>query len=326
LPDEIPDADPSVTRWSASVGFALLLGAVSISLLVGDAALLVTAMGFVGTILIALGLLRGPHPGRWPLHLATIALAFGAYAHYLFDGYGRIILGSLGFGLVVVLAQRTRGRLVKLAVLLCAAPVLLILAKLRVQTVEGLHLGLPIQENGLESVVSPLNSLVILMNLNEAGLLPQVWGHTFWSALVALVPRGLWPDKPIGLGAELVPILSPHMVGTGHSEAALFFGEWLFNFGLPGLLLIVPVAGLVVRGIDRLLARVMSSSLNTRGSAVRYTAGIVAAVGLIDLNWVGTFSYAARTGSRMLVLAALVVLLALSTEPASSASAGKDAG
>jgi hypothetical protein len=184
----------------------------------------------------------------------------------------------------------------------------LILAKVRVHAVKQLYPG--VQENGMESVVNPLRSFATLLDYNDAGWLSHSWGHTFWSALVALVPRRIWPEKPVGFGAELVPVLTPQMVGTGHSEAALFFAEWLFNFGLPGLLLMVPAAGLFVWGLDRMLAHTMRFALDSRRAIVRYAIAVVAAAGVIDLAWVGTFTYMSRSGSRLFILVVILAALA----------------
>jgi hypothetical protein len=313
-PDDVPDSSPEVTRWAAWLGVFLLLVAVLVQHLGADSMLLASAAGFVGTTLLGVGLLRGPNGHRWLFCSVAISTAFAAYAYYLFNGFGRIVLGALGFGLLVVLAQRTRGKFVKLVILLGAAPVLLILAKVRILAVEQLRPDLQTRENGLESVVSPLQSFASLLDYNRMGLLPRGWGHTFWAAFVVAVPRDFWPGKPIGFGAELVPIISPRMVGTGHSEAALFFGEWLFSFGLPGLLIMVPVAGIAMRGLDQLLARAMCLPLDSRGAVVHYTTALVATAGVMDLMWVGTFGYTSRIVFRLLILAAVFAVFARGTD------------
>jgi hypothetical protein len=315
-PDGPSDSDPAVTRWAAWLGVFLLLTAVLIHPLGTASMYIAGAAGFVGAMLLGVGLLRGPSGRLWLFCGVAIGAAFSAYAYYLFNGFGRIVLGSLGFGLLVVLAQRTRGRLVKLVVLLGAAPVLLTLAKLRVHVVEQMRPGLSTRENGLESVTSPLQSFASLLDYNSVGSLPRGWGHTFWAALVVVIPRDFWSGKPVGFGAELVPFISPSMVGTGHSDAALFFGEWLFNFGLPGLLFMVPITGIAMRRLDQFLARVTCQPLDSRGAILRYTAAVVAAAGVIDLVWVGTFGYTSRTAFRLLILAVVFVVVARRTEPA----------
>jgi hypothetical protein len=297
------------TRWAVSVGFSLLLLAVLGSQLTArnDFQSIVGGAGFSGVALLAAGLLRGPGKRWWMSRGIIICAAFAIYAHFLFNGFGRIVLGSLGFALLIVLSHRTSGRLVKGALLLGTVPTVLILAKVRANVVEKLDPN--VKENGLESIVGPLHSFTTLLNYNNSDLLPHDWGYTFWSTLVALVPRGIWPDKPIGFGSEIVPFINPHLVGTGHSDAALFFGEWLFNFGLPGLLIMVPAVGLLMRGLDHILARMTRFPLNSMHAVMRYTLAIVAAVGVIDFAWVGTFTYMARSGSRLLVLAVVFLVL-----------------
>jgi hypothetical protein len=316
IPDVDPYVDPTVARWAVRLGVLTLVAAVLVPPPGAESELLASAAGFIGTTLLGVGLLRGPYRHHWLLCGLVIGFAVAVYAYYLFHGFGRIVLGSLGFGLLIVLAQRNRGTLVKSAVLLSAIPVLISLAKLRVRTVAQIHPGISIHENGLESVVAPLRAFATLMTYHDFGLLPREWGKTFWAALVVVVPRAWWPGKPIGFGAELVPLLSPSLVGTGQSEAALFFGEWLFDFGLPGLLLMVPVAGIAMRGLDRLLARAMCLPLDSRGAMVRYTMAVVAAVGVIDIVWVGTFGYTSRTVFRLLILAVVFVVLAGRAKPA----------
>jgi hypothetical protein len=307
---ETCEASPAVARWTTTLGFSVLLGAVLVSPEDSGPELLANAAGFVGTLLVGVGLLRGPRRRRWMCGAIVTSAALAVYVHFLFHGFGRIVLGSLGFGLLIALARHTPGRLSKAAVLLGAAPVLVVLAKARVDIVERVRPDVRTYENGLESVVSPLQSFASLLNYHHAGLLPNNWGHTFWAALVALVPRAIWPDKPIGFGAELVPFLNPALVGTGHSDAALFFGEWLYNFGLAGLVVMVPAVGLTVRGLDQLLVRAENRPLDTMGAVLQYAAALVTASGVIDLLWVGTFTYTARGGSRLLILAGLLVLLA----------------
>jgi hypothetical protein len=314
--NSVPDVDPAAARWAVRLGVFTLVAAVLVPPLGVESALLASAAGFVGTALLGVGLIRGPYGHRWLLCGAAIGVAFAVYAHYLFNGFGRIVLGSLGFGLLIVLAQRNRGMLVKSVVLVGATPVLIALAKLRVQTVEQMHPSLEIRQTGLESVVSPLRSFATLLSYNDFGLLPREWGKTFWAALVVAVPRDWWPGKPIGFGAELVPFISPSLVGTGQSEAALFFSEWLVNFGLPGLLLMVPVAGLAIRGLDRLLARARCLPLDSGGAVVRYTMAVVGTTGVIDIVWVGTFGYTSRTVFRLLILAVIFAVFAGRKEPA----------
>ncbi|RLP87457.1 hypothetical protein EAD89_18800 [Micromonospora sp. BL4] len=304
----LPDAaraDARTAGWAVKYGCVLLVLALALSALMPQPALMIDSAGFVGVLLLGAGLLRGPL-GRWTVFCgAVVAVAFALYFIYLFDGFGRIVIGTLALALLIVLAHRDRQRLTKAVLLLGAAPVLLFLAGIR--AAEPGSPGFMADPDGLKSAVSPLYSFAQLLRLDTEGLLPHGGGATFFNASVALIPRGLWAEKPVGFGTDLVPFLSPELVGTGHSSAALWHGEWLFNFGLLGLALMIPVTGLAVRGVDRLLAWASGRPLTTPHAMGAYVAAVLAVVGLLDLVWVGSFTYIARTGGRLAVLAVLVL-------------------
>jgi len=262
--------------------------------------------GFVGALLVALGLLGDER--RHPLlGCAAAAAAFGA-SMATSNSYGRLMLGSLGLALLVVVARRLRTRLVKAAVLACAAPILLVFAQMRKDAILDNRPNVTMNGTGLESVASPLQTFALLLDYNDIGQFANAWGHTFLAAVTSLVPRALWPGKPQGFGADLVPIVNPELVNSGHSDAALLQGEWLYNFGVAGLLLMVPVMGLAIRAVDDLLARTAARPLVDRRALLGYGAAIIIAAGLPDLAW-GTFTFAARAGMRLIVLVGVLFLL-----------------
>ncbi|MDI6101298.1 hypothetical protein QLQ12_22030 [Actinoplanes sp. NEAU-A12] len=302
-PFTVNRGSPAVVWW----GLALLSTAIW---LVGEDAgtttgFVLAAIAFAGTALIGAGLILRAEGWGWVVCGVTTAAAVAAYTQYFFTGFGRIVLASLGFTFLIVLSHRTRGRIVKLVVLVGAVPALTALAALRVALVAEMRNGT--QENGFESIVHPLYQFARLLALEDAGSVPHAWGQTFWAAVVALVPRRMWPEKPVGLGADLVPVLRPGLIGTNHSEVALYLGEWLFNFGIPGLFF-VPSAGILLRILDRYLVSAASSVLDRHDNLIRYTLASVAAAGVIDVLWAGSFSYASRTGSHVVILLAVLLV------------------
>ncbi|SCF33243.1 hypothetical protein GA0074696_4526 [Micromonospora purpureochromogenes] len=306
-------ADPALSRWALRWGITLLALGVVLSLAFPSRYhhLLIDSAGFVGVVLLGLGLLPGRRRRRRLVYGLVPAAGFGLYYAYLFNDFGRIVLGSLGFALAMILANRGRGRRhVKVWVLAVAAPAVFVLGQIRATSIVDNP-----DADGLGSVVTPFRDFTRLLELNAMGVLPKGWGETFWAAAVTLVPRAMWPEKPDGLGAALVPILSPEMVGTGHTHAALSFGEWLINFGLVGLVLMVPITGLTLRWIDRAVDRVAARPLTTPRRLLGYTAGVLVVVGMVDLMWVGTSTYVSRTGCRLLVLLLLFVLVAWRHRP-----------
>ncbi|WP_344136161.1 hypothetical protein [Luedemannella flava] len=295
---------PSVS--TVIVGVALIAGAVFVFGGIPGLGIVSAACGFVGVVLVAVGT-QCAGPGRRMLWCVPSIAAFAVYYTHLFGGWGRIVVVSLAIAVVMVLCHRPVGRFVKPAMLVSVGPGLVALSQ-----IHGSGFGSELsRERGIGSVVSPLESFAVLLAQHFDGLLPVAFGRTFLAAAVALVPRAFWPDKPVGFGAELVPYISPDLTGTAQSDAALFQGEWLFNFGLPGLLLMVPVTGVLVRWLDDLLARATARPLGTLQANLLYAAVLIAGTGVIDLVWVGTFSYAARAGARLAVLAAVLAVARL---------------
>ncbi|MET8201883.1 hypothetical protein [Micromonospora taraxaci] len=307
LPPTAAQADGRTAGWAVKSGLLLLVLAVVMAIAAPDTVPVANPIGFVGLVLFAVGLLRGPVGRHTFLWGVVLLLAFAFYFTYLFNGFGRIVVGTLALALLVISAHRDQRPWTKLLILGGAAPALLFLAGLRATgSQDSLTM---VDQDGFGSAISPLHSFAQLLRLNEVGLLPRGWGETFANAAVGLVPRALWEGKPAGFGADLVAFLNPELVGTGHSAAALAHGEWLYNFGLLGLGLMVPATGLAVRLIDRILAWASSRPLMTPHALGAYAGAIITAVGLFDLLWVGSFTYVVRGGGRLLVLAAVILIM-----------------
>ncbi|WP_173154622.1 hypothetical protein [Phytohabitans suffuscus] len=301
-PPADPAADTAPPRAVTWVGVALAVGGAVASVTFGDSARhLGQAAVFVGTVLASIGLLRDL---RRPALVGCLVAAGGFLAALATsNSFARLTLGSLGLALTFVVSQRLRSQLVKPAVILGSAPVLLMFGAMRKDAVRQDVPGAQVvSSTGLESVSSPLQDFGILLDYYHAGLVEPGWGHTFWVAVVSLVPRGLWPTKPPGFGAELTQLLNPALVQSGHSDAALFMGEWLFNFGIAGLVLMVPLVGLAVRAVDSFLQWSAGRPLTSRHALFAYAAALIVAAGLPDLMWVGTFTFTARAGTRLLLL------------------------
>jgi hypothetical protein len=297
--------DPLVARWGIGVGSVLLLGSSLASLLGAREVVLVDETAFASAVLLAASLLLHRGSGLGIFRLALTAGAFLAYALFVFSGFGRLTLGALGLAIGIVATKWFPGRTVKGAILLMSVPTLVILSQTRVAFTAQLN---PDQGSitGFESATSPLITFARLLEMHAQT--PLAWGSTFWASAVALVPHSIWPNKPPGFGAVLVPIFDPELVGTGHSEAALSHGEWLYNFGPIGLVLMVLVLGPIVRVIDRWLESTESGPVWDRPRLLSYVGAAIAAAGLVDLVWVGTFTWVARSGSRLLIIGLLALL------------------
>lgn len=308
LQDASPDASAGSATWAFVVGALALATGLALVAVGARRMPLTEPIAFSGVALMVVALLSPGHRTTL-LRGAVAALLFGVYAQYVFVGFGRLALAAMGMCIAVAAAHRFRGRLVKLALLVSLPPGLVFLARSRVSFMATVNGDAPVADTGFESVVNPLEGFARLAQASFEGLLPHAGGSSFLAALTLPVPRSLWPEKPIGLGAELVPVLRPDLIGTEHSELALFYGEWVYNFGLLGLLLMIPVTALVLHALDDWLTRARSSGLRTRRSILSLTAATVAAAGVLDLFWGGTFTYMNRGGLRLTFLALLIVVL-----------------
>lgn len=307
--DVLPSANRSVTTWGIWWGLILVAIGTGLSIAnIGDVAL-VNGAAFTGVALLAVSSLR--RSKRVTLFAyAIIGATFYAYMTYVFSGFGRLELGGLALCIAMAAAHRWRGRAVKAALLLGIGPGLVYLAESRAAFTATLNPNQAATVNGLESVISPMARFGQLIDLEALGSIAHTYGMSFFSTLVVLVPRQVWPDKPIGFGAELAAFFRPDLAGTGHSELALFSGEWLFAFGFFGLAVMVPVVGYLVRWIDVAMVRAQGIELNDRRSLLAIVAITIIGASIVDLMWGGSFTYMARVAPRLLILFVLFAVFA----------------
>jgi hypothetical protein len=255
---------------------------------------------------------------------ATVVGILGSIAYYslFFDGFGRLTLGALGLALAAAFALHFQRRWIKFAILAAIAPTMVLMASLRVSLVEELN---PYGDNsnaGLGSVAAPIYTGASALEIANSGLVQSGMGHTYWASAVAAIPRILWPEKPIGWGAEITPYTKPELIGTIHSEAATGFVEPYWNFGLPGIFLAIPILGAAIRGIDLVLLHSYRRPPSV-ATLLMGSCGILLASSLPDLIWGGSFSYMVRGGFRagFLLLLGLPFLLIHSAGQANGSKA-----
>jgi hypothetical protein len=76
-------------------------------------------------------------------------------------------------------------------------------------------------------------------------------GETFWMALVALVPRAFWPDKPAVAGSgQLVSTYTGISYPEGTSVGIGHVMECYVNFGTVGVIVGFLIIGMLVVGVD----------------------------------------------------------------------------
>ncbi len=301
---------PEVLRWGRWWGLALtVVGTAASVARLGDPGLS-SGMAFTGVVLLATATFaRSTRLSM--LDYALVAVAVLAYVEFVFTGFGRLQLGALGLAVVMALAPRWRGRRAKAALVLGSVPALIYLARNRVAfATETIGASVAAGYSGLESVYGPFVRFAELLPIESSGGVEYSNLHTFWASLVAMIPREVWPSKPIGFGAELGLLFRPELAGSGHSELALLSGEFLFAGGWLGLAVLPAALALAVLLLDRAAANPGPAGFGTRKALLGAVAMFILAASIADLVWGGTFSYSSRVGPRLLVLLVLFVLFA----------------
>ena len=300
-PKEPAPRDPATALRATNLGLILGAAALVAHVALPGVAAVTEDAAFVGIVVMTIGLtgtsdrfnVGGPRA-------VLIAGFLAAFVVVAFDGFGRLPVLALGASVAIVVSLRQRRRLLKVAALLLVPVAAAMLTALRTD-----RLGTSGTGRGPDSDVG---GLFVFARLVANGL-DDGHGSTFWATATIWIPRGGWEGKPIGFGAELTRLLEPAQYGTGQSLVATAFGEWFFNFGWVGIPLMVVVVGLAVRWLDRLLAGVAASPLDSM-RAVLLTALLVAVVAsLTDFVWSGTFTLAARMLLRAAVIVALLSLV-----------------
>lgn len=313
--------------WAVFLGLAAFMGGIFLKVSLGmGSTSLAGAATFTGALLLAIAALTS-QTRLSPFQVALAAGAGLAYAATMFTGGGRLVLGALAAALLLAI-NLVRPRLWhKLATVIALPAGLTLLAAHRSASVASSRGG---NESGLESVYWPFERFAQLVQMAHHGQLQPAWGESLIAPLVFFVPRSVWESKPIGFGAELANIFRPELEGSGHSEAALMYGEAVYNFGVAGLVLLVPVLGVIVTLIDRLLDYTARLGTAEPQAGLTRLVAVLLAAGLLDLVWVGTFGFATRTGMRLIVAGCFAVLLLvfglLRRDPSESSADHRAAG
>ncbi len=128
----------------------------------------------------------------------------------------------------------------------------------------------------------------------ESGEVTWLHGRSFWEGFIALVPRAIWPSKPVVAGSpEIIMRMTGFMVNDTTSYGVGNVMEFYINFGMPslvgGFLLLGTLFGwldrraaLAERGGDLGMAIVFfmpaAAMIHPNGSLVELTSGGAAAL------------------------------------------------
>jgi hypothetical protein len=112
----------------------------------------------------------------------------------------------------------------------------------------------------------------------EAGQIDYLYGRSIWESLLALVPRAIWPEKPVVAGS---PKIVSEMTGLQLSETTSFgvgnVMEFQINFGIPGVVGGFLLLGWMIGMLDR-----GAAAAERRGELDRAILFFLPAVALIQ--------------------------------------------
>lgn len=95
----------------------------------------------------------------------------------------------------------------------------------------------------------------------EKGEVDYLYGRSFWEGALALVPRALWPDKPIFAGSsDLIREYCDFQVNLWTSFGVGQVMEFYINFGIPSVVLGFLLFGLLYGWIDKNAAAALQRS------------------------------------------------------------------
>ncbi|TFE01705.1 hypothetical protein [Jeotgalibacillus salarius] len=291
-----------LTRWVFLVAILTAAGGSVIFYTIPSLSLFQAPAVYVSIIMIAIALFRDENKKVRVSSLLFVLFLFFIYYFWLFSGFGRIDLATLVFGLLISVHKRLFKNLVKTMIAVAALPSVIAASLLRGGDLSDL-------DGGIGSVVSPHYRFGQLIELYQDGLLQLQWGKTIWAAAVTPVPRAIWPEKPWNFNREITYIFNPEYVIYGHSEAAVLYAEWLFNFGFAGILFCVVFLGVLLKWLDRKYFSLLFKSSWSSGDFIKFTVVVIMMGGMLNLYWGGFSTFMAREGIRLMVLGTVLACL-----------------
>lgn len=122
-------------------------------------------------------------------------------------------------------------------------------------------------------------------------------GSTLLEALLALIPRALWPDKPMVAGSgDLVSIYTGFRFPEGTSVGVGQVMEFYINFGVPGV-----IAGFALIGFLLVLADRSACAHLKRGDSSRFLLWYLPALSLLQVG--GSLTEVTATAGSSYVIA-----------------------
>lgn len=134
----------------------------------------------------------------------------------------------------------------------------------------------------------------------DLGFVPFANGSTLSDAALSIIPRALWPNKPIVAGSgDLVSIYTGIRFAEGTSVGVGQVLEFYINFGLVGLIVGFVIFGFAIAVVDRAALRALQT-----GDVFRFTMWYLPGLGLLQVG--GSLVEVVSTAGAGLVMAWLL--------------------
>lgn len=300
-----PTTFSSLTLLTVGIlGFALGMSMSSVAALHFYA----DALTWTSPLVATLGAASSAGRHRGLLMLVPAAL-FGWYIA-TWSGSGRLVIFSLALGMLMVYQYRRlpRSRISKAMLVALLVPSLFLASLIETNRHEPGASLLHVPEgfvatDSLYSVWSPLYVFSWLLGQASDGLLEPHGFHTFFAALTVWIPRAFWEGKPSGWGRELAFLLNPQAAEmSNHSEAALAPAEFLWGYGLLGIVFGTLICGLLVRLVDGKLEASRCLFVPEGRAAFGVLPWVITASAILSLWWGGSFDFLSRVFMQLLGL------------------------
>jgi hypothetical protein len=122
-------------------------------------------------------------------------------------------------------------------------------------------------------------------------------GETLWGAAVAVIPRALWPDKPVvGGSGDLVSRFTGMKFSDNTSVGIGQVMEFYVNFATAGVIVGFLIIGALIVSADRLALRALK-----RRDALGFTLWFLPGLSLLQVG--GSFSEITSTAAAALLVA-----------------------
>lgn len=306
LPDHpAPTINDHDALWLSTIGAMTFLVCLYVftweEVTSGIAILFLEGASFCAIVVFAMGAFYREGARLFSVSGVVVVGAFFVYVELIHGGgAGRLRLVALACTLALLVSARFPQRAYKWVIVAGTPLAIFWLAVQRLSQQEAIEAGGSAGRTGLESMTGNVVTFAQLLEKQAGGEAPLAWGLNFLSAPVLVIPQRLLPfEKPEALGYELVKLLDPEKYGTGYSLASTLFGEWVFNFGVWGLVLVVPVMAWVLAFVDRRFRRSVDGLADHENSFMPVLVWILVAGSIGDLTWQGLHTLTARTLSRL---------------------------